>query len=103
MRTASQSTYDELLHWASELDLGALEDPDESHFLLHHMDGQECAANILLPDTTRHLQGYCSVHAVEGCRCFGSTQRTNSIEDSHNILAHWYRNYSTPIETCIPH
>ncbi|KAK3543536.1 hypothetical protein QTP70_023867, partial [Hemibagrus guttatus] len=36
------------------------------------------AANILVPDTTAHLQGS-GVHALMGQGCFGSKRRTNTI------------------------
>ncbi|KAK3515693.1 hypothetical protein QTP70_028532 [Hemibagrus guttatus] len=37
------------------------------------------AANILVPDTTAHLQGSSGVHASTGQGCFGSKRGTNTI------------------------
>ena len=37
------------------------------------------AANILVPDTTAHLQGSSGVHASTGQGCFGSKRGTNNI------------------------
>ncbi|KAK3543232.1 hypothetical protein QTP70_014109 [Hemibagrus guttatus] len=37
------------------------------------------AANILVPDTTAHLQGSSGVHASMGQGCSGSKRRTNTI------------------------
>ena len=40
---------------------------------------QGSAANILVPDTTAHLQGSRGVHASTGQGCFGSKRGTNTI------------------------
>ncbi|KAK3534682.1 hypothetical protein QTP86_020344 [Hemibagrus guttatus] len=37
------------------------------------------AANILVPDTTAHLQGSSGVHALTCQDCFGSKRGTNTI------------------------
>ena len=37
-------------------------------------------ANILVPDTTGHLQWSCKVHALASLSCFGVTQKTHTSD-----------------------
>ena len=46
------------------------------------------AANILVPDTTAHLQGSSGIHSSVGQGCFGSKRGTNTI------LGRWSQCYA---------